>query len=67
MPDTLPEGENGPPSIYSNCIHPGASPGFVFVRDLSRANAQEIMEAGLISATNGIAMSLPIEDHLFRE
>ena len=28
--------------------------------------AQEIMEAGFLSATSGIAVSLPVEDHLFR-
>ena len=65
-PDALPEGENNASEHFIHCIQSGASPGFVTCADLSR-NAQEIMEAGLISATNGIAMALPIEDHLFRE
>ena len=64
--DQLPEGERNGPEHFINCILSGEAPGFVTGADLSR-DAQEIMEAGLISATNGIAVSLPIEDHLFRE
>jgi len=64
--DALPQGEKNGPEHFVNCILSGDAPSFVTGADLSR-DAQEIMEAGLISATNGIAVSLPIEDHLFRE
>ena len=64
--DALPAGEGNGAEHFVHCILSDTAPGFVTCADLSR-HAQEIMEAGLISATNGIAMSLPIEDHLFRE
>ncbi len=64
--DELPEGEKNGSEHFVNCIRSGAEPQFLTNADLSR-NAQEIMEAGLVSATNGISVSLPIEDHLFRE
>ncbi len=64
--DVLPEGEGDGPEHFIHCIQSGAWPGFVTCPARSR-HAQEIMEAGLISATNGIAVSLPIEDHLFRD
>ncbi|MCZ6633617.1 MAG: Gfo/Idh/MocA family oxidoreductase [bacterium] len=64
--DDLPEGEQNGPVHFVGSIRSGKDPSFLTNPDLSRA-AQEIMEAGLISATNGLVVSLPVEDHLFRE
>ena len=65
-PDPLPEGRRHAPEYFVGCIRRGEDPVGLTSPDLSRG-AQEIMEAGLISATNGMAVSLPVEDHLFRE
>ncbi|MBT4138554.1 MAG: Gfo/Idh/MocA family oxidoreductase [Candidatus Latescibacteria bacterium] len=64
--DALPEGQNNGPEHFIACIRDGREPEFLTNVDLSR-NAQEVMEAGLISATSGATVSLPVEDHLFRE
>ena len=65
-PDELPEGQSNGPEHFVECILEGKEPQWLTNPDLSRG-AQEIMEAGLLSATTGMAVSLPIEDHLFRE
>ena len=64
-PDALPKGQNNGPEHFVESIRLGKDPQFLTSASLSH-KAQEIMEAGLISAINGIAVSLPIEDHLFR-
>ena len=64
--DDLPEGERNGPEHFVASLRQGSEPGFLTSPDLSR-DAQEVMEAGLISATSGMAVSLPVEDHLFRE
>ena len=64
--DDLPEGQSNGPEHFIDCILTGKEPEFVTNADLSY-QAQEVMEAGLISASNGATVSLPIEDHLFRE
>lgn len=64
--DDLPAGETHGPEHFVACIRGGTAPNFLTSPDISHA-AQEIMEAGLLSATSGTAVSLPIEDHLFRE
>jgi predicted dehydrogenase len=64
--DVLPKGQSNGPEHFVDCILSGKEPEFLSSADLSR-NAQEVMEAGLISATSGATVSLPIEDHLFRE
>ncbi|MFT5370318.1 MAG: putative dehydrogenase [Candidatus Latescibacterota bacterium] len=64
--DALPEGQSNGPEHFIACIQEGREPEFLTNADLSR-DAQEVMEAGLISATSGATVSLPIEDHLFRE
>lgn len=65
-PDALPEGRRNGPEYFLACIRKGEDPVGLTNPDLSRG-AQEIMEAGLISATTGSAVALPVEDHLFRE
>lgn len=50
---------------FVRCIVDGLEPEGLTSPDLSRA-AQEIVEAGLRSATSGVEISLPLEDHLFR-
>ena len=64
--DELPDGEGNAAEYFVGCLKEGREPSWLTSPDLSRS-AQEIMEAGLISATQGVAVSLPIEDHLFRE
>ena len=64
-PDPLPEGKRNGPEYFVACIRKGEDSVGLTNPDLSRA-AQEVMEAGLISATSGVAVSLPVEDHLFR-
>ena len=56
--------ENGPATVV-DCIRSGEDPMGQSSPDVSRS-AQEIVEAGLIFATTGIAVSLPVENHLFR-
>ena len=63
--DALPEGERNGPEYFVGCIRRGEDPVGLTNPDLSRG-AQEILEAGLLSATTGMAVSLPVEDHLFR-
>lgn len=63
--DDLPKGERDPFEYFVRCIHKGEDPQGQTNPDLGRA-AQEIMEAGLRSATSGREIALPIEDHLFR-
>jgi predicted dehydrogenase len=63
--DDLPRGEGDPFEYFARCIHRGEDPQGLCSPDLGRA-AQEIMEAGLRSATSGREIALPIEDHLFR-
>jgi len=63
--DDLPRGERDPFEYFARCIHRGEDPQGLCSPDLGRA-AQEIMEAGLRSATSGREIALPIEDHLFR-
>lgn len=64
--DDLPEGRRHAPEYFVACIQEGVDPEGLTNPDLSRG-AQEIMEAGLMSATTGVAVSLPVEGHLFRE
>jgi len=64
-PDELQAGRTNGPEYFVNCIQNDEDSEGMTSPDASRA-AQEIMEAGLISATSGMAVSLPIEDHLFR-
>lgn len=64
--DALPKEQTNGPEHFIACIRDGVEPEFVCNADLSH-HAQEVMEAGLISATSGTTVSLPIEDHLFRE
>ena len=64
--DALPNGQTNGPEHFIACIKEGCEPAFLTQADLSR-DAQEVMEAGLLSATSGTTVSLPIEDHLFRE
>jgi predicted dehydrogenase len=51
---------------FVECIQSGVEPVGLPNEDLSR-DAQEIMEAGLLSAMNGVTVPLPVEDHLFRD
>ena len=64
-PDELPEGQRNGPELFIGCVQRGQDPEGLTNPDLSRA-AQEVMEAGLISAMTGSEVSLPVEDHLFR-
>ena len=50
---------------FLRCVVDGVEPEGQTNPDLSRS-AQEIVEAGLRSATSGVEISLPLEDHLFR-
>ena len=63
--DKLPKGQSNGPEHFVACIREGNDAQWLANPDVSRG-AQEIMEAGLLSATSGIAVSLPVEDHLFR-
>jgi predicted dehydrogenase len=50
---------------FTHCIASGEQPQFQTSPELSY-DAQQIMEAGLRSATMGVEVGLPIKDHLFR-
>lgn len=63
--DELPPGQSNATEHFIECIRNGTSPQNQTDPELARA-AQEIMEAGLRSATTGMEVQLPIEDHLFR-
>ena len=63
--DELPAGQRSASEHFVHCIRTGEQPQFQTCPDLSYS-AQQIMEAGLRSATSGMEISLPIEDHLFR-
>ena len=64
-PDPLPSNEETAIQHFAHCIRTGAPPQFQTSPDLSY-DAQQIMEAGLRSASTGTEIALPIEDHLFR-
>ena len=64
-PDPLPTGVTNGPECFVKAIREGQWPEGICSPNLSR-QAQEIMEAGLISARSGAAIALPLEDHLFR-
>ena len=63
--DPLPEHQQNSAEQFVHCIRSGEPPQFQTCPDLSY-QAQQIMEAGLRSATSGMEISLPLEDHLFR-
>ena len=63
--DSLPEGETNGPTHFVQSLQAGSEPSGLTNADLSR-DAQEVMEAGFLSAVNGMTVSLPIEHHLFR-
>lgn len=64
--DELPEGQTNGPECFLGAIRSGKDPAGLPNPDLSR-DAQEVMEAGLLSALNGVTVALPVEHHLFRE
>jgi predicted dehydrogenase len=64
--DALPEGQSNGPTYFIECLRKGVDPKGLPNADLSR-DAQEIMEAGLLSAVRGVTVSLPVEHHLFRD
>jgi predicted dehydrogenase len=64
-PDELPSDQQTAVQHFVHCIRTGESSQFQTSPDLSY-DAQQIMEAGLRSATTGAEIALPIEDHLFR-
>jgi predicted dehydrogenase len=64
--DALPEAQSNGPTYFIECLQKGVDPEGLPNADLSR-DAQEIMEAGLLSAVNGVTVSLPVEHHLFRD
>jgi hypothetical protein len=64
-PDPLPKGAANGPEQFVGAIRKGQWPEGICSPNLSR-QAQEIMEAGLISVRSGAAIALPLEDHLFR-
>ena len=63
--DELPPGQRNGPEHFVHCIRNGIDPQFQSNPDLSR-DTQEVMEAALHSATSGVEIALPMEDHLFR-
>lgn len=63
--DPLPAGQANALEHFCACLRDDQEPAGQTNADLSRA-AQEIMEAGLRSAVNGVEVALPLEDHLFR-
>ena len=63
--DPLPANEENGVQHFAHCIRTGSEPQFQTSPDLSY-DAQQIMEAGLRSATSGAEIALPVEDHLFR-
>jgi predicted dehydrogenase len=64
--DDLPDGQVDGPSCFIHALQQNKEPEGLPNADLSR-DAQEIMEAGLLSAMNGITVTLPVEHHLFRD
>ena len=64
--DELPTNGLNATDHFLHSVRTGAEPQFQTSAQLSRA-AQEIMEGGLRSAISGVEVSLPIEDHLFRD
>ncbi len=62
--DTLPAGQRCAAEHFVDCVLTGAEPGFQTSPDVAY-DAQQIMEAGLRSATTGAQVQLPLEDHLF--
>ncbi|MEW6754913.1 MAG: Gfo/Idh/MocA family oxidoreductase [Candidatus Latescibacterota bacterium] len=63
--DELPEGQRSAIDHFIHCVRTRTQPQFLTSPDLSY-DAQQIMEAGLRSATSGMEITLPVEDHLFR-
>lgn len=63
--DELPAGQRCASEHFVHCIRTGEQPQYQTCPDRSYS-AQQIMEAGLRSATSGMEISLPVEDHLFR-
>lgn len=63
--DALPGGETDGPTHFVASVRAGSEPAGLTNADLSR-DAQEIMEAGFLSAVNGVTVSLPVEHHLLR-
>lgn len=64
--DALPDDQPNGPTYFVECLKNDVDPTGLPNADLSR-DAQEIMEAGLLSAVNGVTVSLPVEHHLFRD
>ena len=64
--DALPEGQTNGPECFIGSLQQDKEPQGLPNADLSR-DAQEIMEAGLLSAVNGVTVNLPVEHHLFRD
>ena len=64
--DELPSEQGNGPEHFVACLRSEAEPEGLTNADLSR-DAQEIMEAGLLSAVNGLTVSFPVEHHLFRD
>ena len=63
--DELAENQRSAIEHFAHCIQNNEQPQFQTSSELSY-DAQQIMEGGLRSATTGVEVSLPIEDHLFR-
>ena len=63
--DPLPEGSRSATEHFISCLAQDLEPRGQTSAEVSRA-AQEIVEAGLRSATSGTEITLPLEDHLFR-
>lgn len=63
--DPLPGNQENGPRHFLEAIRSEADPEGLTNPDLSR-DAQEVIEAGFLSATNGVQVSLPVEHHLFR-
>jgi predicted dehydrogenase len=63
--DELPANQGSAIEHFAHCINTGAAPQFQTSPEISYS-AQQIMEGGLLSATTGVEISLPLEDHLFR-
>ena len=63
--DELAENQRSAIEHFVHCIQNNEQPQFQTSSELSY-DAQQIMEGGLRSATTGVEVSLPIEDHLFR-
>lgn len=63
--DDLPDGQKNAIDHFLYCIRTGTAPQGQTCPELCR-DVQEVMEAGLRSATTGMEVQLPVEDHLFR-